>query len=113
VPLQCDFSGDGVLKCFGQGVRPVKHAAVVHVGDGHGHFAPFAFAAWRFDRDTSFPGDAAHGDFGQTLEEGVVETTGILSTNGARQHGCCWIRCTLALQTAHFGPKRGKHVTSR
>jgi hypothetical protein len=113
VPLQCDFCGDGVLEGFGQSIRPVEHTAVVHIGHGHGHFTPFAFATRRFDRNASLPGNAAHGDFGQPLEEGVVQTAVMLSTDGAGQHGCGRIWCTLALQTAHVSSKRGKHVTCR
>jgi hypothetical protein len=113
MPLQCDFRGDGVLEGFRQGIRPVKHAPVVHVGDGHGHFTTFAFATRRFDRNTSLPGDAAHGNFGQPLEEGVVEAAGVLSTNGAGQNRGGWVWRALTLKTTHVGSKRGKHISGR
>lgn len=113
MPFQSNFRGDGMLERFGQCIWPVKNATVVHVGDGHDYFAAFGFATRRLNSHATLPSDPADGDFGQPLEEGVVEATGILGADGAGQDGGSGIRRALPLQAAHVGSEGSKHVACR
>ena len=106
-----DFGCDRMLEGFRQCIRAVKNTAVVNVGDGHRDLLSFGFTTWRFNRDTAFPCNTADGDFGQPLEEGIIEATCILGANGACQHGCSRVRGALTLQAAHVGTERSQHVT--
>ena len=110
MPFQSDFRGDGVLEGFGQGIWSVKNPAVVHVGDGHGHFAPFGFATWCLNGHAALPCDTTYGDLSQALEESVIETAGLLSTDGVGQNGSSRVGRALPLQTAHVRSERSEHV---
>ena len=113
VTFQGDFRCDGVLEGLRKTFGGVKHTPIIHVGDGHGNLFALGFTIWSFDRNTTLPSDPPNCHFRKSLEESIVETIRVLSADGVGQYRCRRIRCTLALQTAHVGSKRGKYVTCR
>jgi len=113
VPFEGNLGCDGVLEGFGKSVRSIEHTPIIHVGDGHGDLFALGLTIRSFDRNTTLPSDPSDGHLSKPLEESIVETTCVLSSDGVGQYRCGRVGCTLALQPPHVGAKGGEHVASR
>ena len=113
VPFEGNFRCDGVLEGLGKSVGGVEHTPIIDVGDGHGDLFALGLTSWGFDSNTTLPSHPPDGHLSKSLEEGIVETTCVLSANGVGQHCGRRIGCSLTLQPSHVSPEGGQDVAGR
>ena len=72
IPLQGELGLNRLFKRLRQILWRVEHTAVIDVRDVDHELVVLKFGLWGLDRHASLSCDAAHSDFGDASEEGIV-----------------------------------------